>query len=204
MPRYARKVRGASVPVVRAVVSRVAAGPVDNLEQAICLAAVAHHLPATTQAMSSPLLLSVSAHRRRVSALLLAGAFIVAGCGQATGESGRSSTALRSGIAGDAVARTCGGAPASGQGCRNRPVTATVVILRLPSHRAAATVHTDRRGSFRLALRPGSYRLQARTSSQLLWAPVVTARVLSGQVSRVTVLFVPRHPLPVAPKAASG
>ena len=185
MPRYAPKVRGASVrgadggqPGGRA--------PWDNLEQAICP------------------LLSVRAHRRRVSALLLAGTFIVAGCGQATGGSGRTSTAPRSGIVGDTVARTCGGAPASGQGCRNRPVTATVVVLRLPSHKAIATVHTDRRGSFRLALRPGRYQLQARASSQLLWAPAVTARVLSAQVSRVTVLFVPRHPLPVAPKAASG
>jgi len=146
----------------------------------------------------------MNADLRRVSALLLAGAFIVAGCGQATRESARTSTAPRSGIAGDAVARTCGGAPASGQGCRNRPVTATVVVLRLPSHKATATLHTDSRGSFRLTLRPGSYQLRARTSSQLLWAPVVTARVLSEQVSRVTVLFIPRHPLPVAPKAASG
>jgi hypothetical protein len=141
---------------------------------------------------------------RRTSALLLAATFIATGCGSATGASAGSSTAARSGITGHAVARACGGASSSGQGCRDRPVTATVVVVRMPSHATVATVATDSRGDFRLHLPPGSYQLRARTSDQLLWDRVLTARVRAHQMTRATVIFVPRHPLPVAPGAAAG
>jgi hypothetical protein len=141
---------------------------------------------------------------RRTSALLLAATFIATGCGSATGASAGPSTTTRSGILGDAVARVCGGASSGGQGCRNRPVPATVVVVRLPSHATVATVHTDSRGGFRLHLPPGRYQLRARTSNQQLWARVLTARVRSHQMTRATVVFVPRHPLPLSSGAPSG
>jgi hypothetical protein len=141
---------------------------------------------------------------RRTSALLLAATFIATGCASATGASAGSSTAARSGITGRAVARVCGGASSSGQGCRDRPVTATIVVVRMPAHATFATVHTDSRGGFRLHLSPGSYQLRARTSDELLWARVLTARVRAHRMTRAMVIFVPRHPLPVASGAAAG
>jgi hypothetical protein len=147
----------------------------------------------------------------QVMALLLAGTFLAAGCGSAAGDSTQPSTATgaasthgRSGIAGEAVALVCGGASSGGQSCRHPPVPATVVVLSMPSEQQIATVQTDSSGRFRVDLPPGNYKLQARTSSIQIWARPVTAIVRRHQVAHVTLTFVPRHPLPVAPGAAAG
>lgn len=149
----------------------------------------------------------VLANLRRMSALLLAGMCLAAGCGSAAGQStpsAGSAAAPGSAIVGDAVALVCGGASSGGQGCRRHPVRATVVVLRLPSRRRVTTVRTDGRGRFQVDLARGSYQLQAHASGALIWARVVTARVRPHRVTRVTVTFVPRHPLPVAAGAAAG
>ena len=162
---------------------------------------------------------------RRASAMLLVGIFLSAGCGSATGQDTQTSTAVRaaststtaglprarsrsirsadSGIVGQTVGIVCGG-PSSEQGCPRRPVIATIDILRMPSEQRIATVRTDNRGHFRRNLPPGTYELRARTSNQLVWARLVTARVLPHQTKHTTITFVPRHPLPVAPGSASG
>lgn len=152
----------------------------------------------------------------RASAMLLVGVFLGAGCGSATGQvasptttSGAQSAVSRSirsadsGLAGQTVAIVCGG-PASEQGCPRRPVVATIDLLRMPSDQHIATVRTDSRGDFRRNLPPGTYKLQAHSSSQAIWARAVTVRIAPHQIKRVTIDFAPRHPLPVAPVPASG
>jgi hypothetical protein len=143
--------------------------------------------------------------------LLLAGAFVVSGCGSATGDPTQTATAAgaapshgRSGIAGQAVVLVCGGASSGASGCRRHPVPASVDVLRMPTARRIATARTDSAGRFQLDLPPGTYQLRARASSVQIWARVVTARVPRRQVAHVTITFVPRHPLPVAAGAATG
>lgn len=164
---------------------------------------------------------------RRLLALLSVGLFVTGGCGTASRPAAYTSTAGQpataststgpqasgsgssaaasggpSGIAGQTVAIACGG-PSSVRGCR-RPVIATIEVLRMPSEQRIATVRTDNRGHFRRNLPPGTYELRAHTSNQLVWARVITARVLPHQIKRTTITFVPRHPLPIAPGSASG
>jgi len=166
---------------------------------------------------------------RRASAVLVVAVLTGAGCGSATGQAAQTSTAAqaastgtttgsrsagtgstpsggagRSGIAGQAVAVVCGGASSGAQGCPHRPVLATIAVLRMPSARLIATVGTDSRGRFRLNVPPGKYELRAHTPSHLIWARVVTTRVLPHQIRRTIVTFVPRHPPPIVPGAASG
>lgn len=141
---------------------------------------------------------------RRVLALLVAGTFIAAGCAPATGQSAGTSTGIPSGIAGEAVARVCGGAASGDQGCRRHPVAATIVVIRVASRHRIATVHSDHRGRFRLDLPPGRYELQAHAPSALTWARAVVTRVRAHHITPVTITFVPRHPLPVTPAASSG
>lgn len=143
----------------------------------------------------------------RVLLPLLAGICLAAGCGSAAGQStspAASGAASGSGIVGDAVSLVCGGASTGGQGCRRHPVKATIVVRRLPARRAVATLRTDGRGRFHVDLAPGSYQLQAHASGVLIWARAITVRVRPHRVTRATVTFVPRHPLPVAPGSASG
>jgi hypothetical protein len=157
--------------------------------------------------------------------MFLVGAFLAAGCGSASGQGARTFAAVRaastvttagsqpvgsrslrsadSGIVGQTVGLVCGG-PSSEQGCPRRPVVATIDILRLPSQQHIATVRTDNRGHFRRNLPPGTYKLQAHSYSQLVWARAVTMRILTHQIKHTTITFVPRHPLPVAPGSASG
>lgn len=153
---------------------------------------------------------------RRASALVLVGILLSAGCGSASGQTGRTPTAVQaaatgsarpanggpSGIGGQTVAIVCGGV-SSDQGCPQHPVVATIDVLRMPSRRHIATVHTDSRGHFRLNLAPGSYELRAHSSIQLV-APPTTARVLPRQIKHTVITFASRHPLPVAPGSASG
>jgi hypothetical protein len=147
----------------------------------------------------------------RILALLLAGTFAAAGCGSANGDSTTTSAGaqaaaheVRSGIVGETVALVCGGASSDGQSWRHRPVPATVVVLGMPSQRQITAVQTDSSGRFRVDLPPGTYKLEAHTSSVQVWARAVTASVRRHQVAHVRVTFVPRHPLPVAPGSASG
>lgn len=138
----------------------------------------------------------------RLSAVFLLGILIGAGCGSATGQT-RTADDRPSGVAGQTVALVCGG-PASEQGCARRPVAATIDVLRMPSARRVDTVHTDSRGHFRIDVPPSTYKLQARTSTQLIRVGTVTTRVLPHKIKHVTITFAPRHPLPVAPGSASG
>lgn len=157
--------------------------------------------------------------------MLVVGAFLAAGCGSASGRGTQTSTAARtaspgttagsqpagsrslrsadSGIVGQTVGLVCGG-PFSEQGCPRRPVVATIDILRVPSQQHIARVRTDNRGHFRRNLPPGTYKLQAHSSSQLVRARAVTVRILTHQIKHTTIIFVPRHPLPLAPGPASG
>ena len=81
---------------------------------------------------------------------------------------------------------------------------ASIYVLRMPSLRRIATVRTDKQGHFRVDVAPGTYQLQARASSSVIWARVVTTQVLAHQIKYTTVTFAPRHPLPVAPGSASN
>jgi len=152
----------------------------------------------------------------RASAMLLAGVFLGTGCGSATGRAASTSTAsglqpagfssirsADSGIVGQTLGIVCGGA-SSEQGCPRRPVVATIDVLRMPSQQLIATIRTDNRGHFRRNLPPGTYKLQARSTGQLVRARAVTVRILTHQIKQTTITFVPRHPLPVAPGSASG
>jgi len=148
--------------------------------------------------------------------MLLVGVFLSAGCASASGDSTSTRAASASqparfssirsgdsGLAGQTVGIVCGG-PSSEQGCPRRPVVATIDVLRMPSQQLIATLRTDSRGHFRRNLLPGTYKLQAHTASQLVWARAVTVRILTHQIKQTTITFVPRHPLPLAPGSASG
>jgi len=150
----------------------------------------------------------------RASAILLVGVLLGAGCGSATGQTASTGTGSQggvsrsirsadSGIDGQTLGLVCGGA-SSEHGCPRRPVVATIDVLRMPSKRRVVTVRTDHHGHFRRDLPPGTYKLQAHTSSQLVWARVVTVRIRPHQITHATITFVPRHPLPVAPGTSSG
>jgi hypothetical protein len=162
---------------------------------------------------------------RRASAMLLVGIFLSAGCGSATGQGTQTSTAAPvgstgttaglppagsrsirsgdSGIVGQTVGIVCGG-PSSEQGCPRRPVVATIDVLRLPSEQHVATLRTDTSGHFRRNLPPGTYKLQAHTSSQTIWAQAISVRILTHQIKHTTITFAARHRLPVAPGSASA
>jgi hypothetical protein len=105
-----------------------------------------------------------------------------------------------SGIVGQTVGIVCGG-PSSEQGCLRRPVIATIDIRRLPSQQHIATVRTDNRGHFRRNLPPGTYKLQARTPSQLVWARAVTERILTHQTKHTTIQAHDNHLRPAPPPA---
>lgn len=150
----------------------------------------------------------------RASAMLLVGILLSTGCGSATGLTASTSTVSQpagsrsirsgdSGIVGQTVGIVCGGA-SSDNGCPRHPVIATINFLRLPSQQRIATVRTDNRGRFRRNLPPGTYRLQAHASSELIRARAVTVLVRVHQIEHATITFVPRHPLPLAPGSASG
>jgi hypothetical protein len=152
----------------------------------------------------------------RASAIVLVAIFLGAGCGSAIGQApstsstsglqpadSRSIRSADSGIVGQTVRIVCGG-PSSEQGCPRRPVSATIDVLRMPSAQRIATVRTDNHGHFRRNLPPGTYKLQARASNQLIWARAVTVRILTHQIKHTTITFVPRHPLPLTPGSASG
>jgi hypothetical protein len=109
-----------------------------------------------------------------------------------------------SGIVGQTVSSRCAGQAASDPGCRERPVRATIEVLRLPDRVRTANVATDYAGRFRLSVPPGSYELVPRTSGVLLWARDVHIRVAAKELARVVVTFFPHHPLPVPPAAAGG
>lgn len=160
----------------------------------------------------------------RASAMLLVAIFLSAGCGSATGQATQTSVAARaastgttaglqpagyrsirsgdSGIVGQTVGIVCGG-PSSEQGCPRRPVVATIDVLRMPSEQHIATLRTDTRGHFRRNLPPGTYKLEAHASSQMIWALAITVRIPPRQIKHTTITFAPRHPLPVAPGSAS-
>jgi hypothetical protein len=110
----------------------------------------------------------------------------------------------RSGIVGQAVSSRCAGQAADNPGCRERPVRATIEILRLPSRAETASVSTDYAGRFRLSVPPGNYELVARTSGFLLLARGMRLRVHASELAHVVVTFFPRHPLPVGPAAVGG
>jgi hypothetical protein len=161
---------------------------------------------------------------RRGSVAVLVAVLLSAGCGSAAGQGtgtvapgqasspGPQATVSAqtasgshgaSGIAGQTVALVCGG-PSSENGCPRHPVLATVDVRRMPSQQRIATARTDGSGHFRFDLPPGDYELQARASSHQIWARAVAARVLLHQIRHTTIVFVPRHPLPVAPGSTSG
>jgi hypothetical protein len=81
--------------------------------------------------------------------------------------------------------------------CRERPVQATIKILRLPGRDHVATVATDEAGRFRVDVAPGSYQLMSRTAGFLMWASDVHVSVRANSLAHVVVTFVPRKPLPV-------
>ena len=105
---------------------------------------------------------------------------------------------------GQTVSSRCAGQAASDPGCRERPVRATIEVLRLPDRVRTANVATDSAGRFRLSVPPGSYELVPRTSGVLLWARVMHIRVAAKKLANVVVTFFPHHPLPVSPATAGG
>jgi len=162
---------------------------------------------------------------RRTAALLLLGLGAATGCGSATSQPAQSSavsqagsstaapgtqytesqgTSRQSGITGQTVAVICEGASPGKQGCPRHPMIATVAVVRVPSKRRVASTRTDRTGHFRLELPPGTYQLLATSSDFLLWALPLTTRVLPHQMTRTTVNFGLRHPLPVTAGPSSS
>jgi hypothetical protein len=82
--------------------------------------------------------------------------------------------------------------------CRERPVRATIKVVRLPGRDHVVTVATDEAGRFRVDVVPGSYQLMSRTAGFLMLASDVQVSVRAKRVAHVVVTFRPRHPLPVA------
>jgi hypothetical protein len=81
--------------------------------------------------------------------------------------------------------------------CRERPVRATIEVMRLPGRDHVATVATDESGRFRVNVAPGSYQLMSRSEGFLMLASDVHVSVRADGLAHVVVTFFPRHPLPV-------
>jgi hypothetical protein len=107
--------------------------------------------------------------------------------------------ASASGITGQAVSVVCSGASSGAQACPERPVRATIGVVRLSSKRRVATVRTDASGRFRVLLAPGVYELSSSTTGASLTARPIDTQVRAQRLTRVTVWFYPRHLPPVAP-----
>ena len=88
--------------------------------------------------------------------------------------------------------------------CRERPVRATIKVMRLPSRDRVATVATDETGRFRVDVAPGSYQLMSRTAGFLMLASDVYVSVRADSRVHVVVTFRPRHPLPVSAGAGGA
>jgi hypothetical protein len=125
--------------------------------------------------------------------ILIAGALVVG-----PGVQSPAHAAGASGVTGRAVSSICGVAPAGGQTCPDRPVRATIQVVRLPSHRRVATVRTDASGRFRVALAPGAYELRPSTTASFVYARPVDTEVRPHRFTRLTLRFYPRHPPPAA------
>ena len=118
------------------------------------------------------------------------------------GQAGRAGD-HRSGITGQVVTSRCGGQSA-GEMCRERPLRATIKVMRLPGRDHVATVATDDAGRFRVDVAPGSYQLMSRTAGFLMLASDVHVSVRANSLAHVVVTFFPRHPLPVAAGAGGA
>jgi hypothetical protein len=81
--------------------------------------------------------------------------------------------------------------------CRERPVRATIEVVRLPGRDHVATVATDEAGRFGVDVAPGRYQLMSRTAGFLMLASDVHVSVRADSVAHVVVTFFPRHPLPL-------
>lgn len=110
--------------------------------------------------------------------------------------------AQHSAISGRAVSSLCPILPAGEAACPRRPVQATITLLRLPGGHQLASVQTNRAGTFRLDVPPGSYELVARATNSLLFSRLVTVEVRAGRIEHLEIMFIHRHPLPVAAGAA--
>jgi hypothetical protein len=129
--------------------------------------------------------------RRR--AMLIAGALVVGLGAEAPADADGTS-----GVSGRAVSSICGAPPAGGQTCPDRPVRATIQVVRLSSHRRVATVRSDASGRFRVTLAPGAYELRSSTTGSLVYSRPVDTHVRPHRFTSVTVRFYPRHLPPVA------
>jgi hypothetical protein len=72
--------------------------------------------------------------------------------------------------------------------CQERPLEATIAVLRAASGKPMATVRSARDGRFRKALRPGTYRLVPRPTGSAD-AAARTVRVPADRFVRVTVRY---------------
>jgi hypothetical protein len=122
---------------------------------------------------------------------------VLPGLAAAAAPGASAASAGRSGITGRAVTIVCPGTPPSGQTCPRRAVRATVQVVRLPAKRRVATVHSTGTGSFSVDVAPGAYQLTATSAG--FAASAVRATVHAHRFTRVTIIFVARHP----PAAAS-
>jgi hypothetical protein len=136
-----------------------------------------------------------------LAGVLVAGVVVAVSvlAGPAGGAPVRAVPAAASGIIGRAVSVACSGASSGGQACPERPVRATIEVVRLSSKRRVATVRTDASGRFRVLLAPGAYELRSGTTGAALLARPIDTQVRAQRLAQVIVWFYPRHPPLVAP-----
>ncbi|MCL5734334.1 MAG: hypothetical protein M1274_01890 [Actinobacteria bacterium] len=71
----------------------------------------------------------------------------------------------------------------------SKPYQAAIDIRRLPDLDFVATVRSDANGLFRVALEPGSYRLEPRNGNPLPIAPSQEVSVFAGQYAHVEIFY---------------
>jgi hypothetical protein len=76
-----------------------------------------------------------------------------------------------------------------GQECPDQPHQATLTVLDASGKKKIAQFETDTQGRFRVALKPGNYRLHSESPDVVPYAPEQTFTVSRGEYTQITVSY---------------
>ena len=122
-------------------------------------------------------------------ALTIALSLLSAACGPASGSGATAASSHRTGVTGVAVAgpqcpaetQPLSGSESTQGACSPKPIAATILVIDSVSGHTIRNAPTANDGSFRIALNPGQYRLEATAVAESgLVSPPIDATVTDG------------------------